>query len=109
MIKRIDETLKSEHEQFDDLRKLVEEKIDEFYEGSLTEKEQEGIHIIQEIEGKLLQAISVHESLFTEKQKTQNIMSESLESSIIHAFSVHLDFENEILRELIETLLQKKY
>ena len=85
------------------MKKLVEEKIDEFYEGSLTEKEQEGIHIIQEIEGKLLQAISVHESLFTEKQKTQNIMSESLESSIIHAFSVHLDFEQEILRELVET------
>ncbi|PHC83062.1 hypothetical protein COF42_25355 [Bacillus wiedmannii] len=103
MIKRIDETLKAEREQFDDLKKLVEEKIDEFYEGSLTEKEQEGIHIIQEIEGKLLQAISVHESLFTEKQKTQNIMSESLESSIIHAFSVHLDFEQEILREVIET------
>ncbi|MGM3052548.1 hypothetical protein ACS2UY_27045, partial [Bacillus cereus group sp. BC306] len=35
MIKRIDETLKSEHEQFDNLKKLVEEKIDEFYEGSL--------------------------------------------------------------------------
>ena len=47
---------------------MVEEKIDEFYEGSLTEKEQEGIHIIQEIEGELLQVISVYESLFTEKQ-----------------------------------------
>lgn len=102
MIKRIDETLKTEREQFKDLQNLVEEKIDEYHEGRLTEKEQEGIHIIQEIEGKLLQAISLHESLFTEKQKTQNIMSESLESSIIHAFSVHLDFEQEILRELIE-------
>ncbi|MFP3636027.1 hypothetical protein [Bacillus sp. SIMBA_033] len=103
MIKRIDETLKTEREQFKDLQNLVEEKIDEYHEGRLTEKEQKGIHIIQEIEGKLLQAISLHESLFTEKQKTQNIMSESLESSIIHAFSVHLDFEQEILRELIET------
>ena len=103
MIKRINETLKTEKEQFDDLQNLVEEKIDEYHEGRLTEKEQEGIHIIQEIEGKLLQTINLHESLFTEKQKTQNIMSESLESSIIHAFSVHLDFDQEILRELIET------
>jgi hypothetical protein len=102
MLQRIDETLKTEKGQFHELQLLVEEKIDEYHEGRLTEKEQEGIHIIQDIEGKLLQAISLHESLFTEKQKTQNVMSESLESSIIHAFSVHLDFDQEILQSLIE-------
>ncbi|MFF2876143.1 hypothetical protein ACFVR2_07455 [Gottfriedia sp. NPDC057991] len=103
MLKQIHDTLKLERDQFRELQNLVEEKINEYHEGRLTEREAEGIHVIQEIGSKLNEAINLHESLFTEKQKTQNIMSDSLESSIVHAFSVYLDFEQEILNEIVES------
>ncbi|MNW47140.1 hypothetical protein D3C74_244620 [compost metagenome] len=95
--------MEREREMFRSLKGLVDEKLTSYYNGELTEKEEKGLDLIHEIHRKIQDAMSIHESLFEEKQRLQYAMTNALESLILHAFSVKLNFEREVLQEVVRT------
>jgi len=102
-LERFDKQLIQERETFQDLKQLVHQILDDYYSGQLSEKEEKGLDMIHEIERRLKRVIAHHESLFTEKQTLQRVMSESIEAILINAFQVKLNFEKEVVEEVLRT------
>ncbi|MCM3737885.1 hypothetical protein M3215_19380 [Bacillus cytotoxicus] len=100
-MQRVNEQTKRERKTFLELKQLVEDALNRYYNGELTKKEEKGIDAILEIDYRLKDVISLHLSLFTEKQKLQKVMTESVEALILQAFSVKLNFEKEVMGEIM--------
>ncbi|WP_242313893.1 hypothetical protein [Bacillus cereus group sp. BfR-BA-01355] len=100
-MKRVNEQTVRERTTFLELKHLVEDALHRYYKGELTKKEEKGIDTILQIDYRLTDVISLHESLFIEKQRLEKVMSESIEYLILNAFSVKLNFEKEVLGEIV--------
>jgi hypothetical protein len=96
-MERINEQLAREKAVFDELQELIEYTMGEYYEGKLSEKEEQAVEKIMKIRKRLLDVIHLHESLFTDKISVQNLMNHSIESMILTAFNTKVNFETEFL------------
>lgn len=99
-LERMNHQYKQEQRTFKDHKDLVKKVMTDYYEGKLTDKEAEGIHVIQQIDDRLLKVIRLHETMFAEKQKLQRVMSVSIERVLLNSFRTTINFEREIVEEV---------
>jgi len=100
-MERINEQLEREKRVFGELNELVDQTMEEYHSGNLTEKEEQAVEKIMKIKRRLMDVIHQHESLFTDKIRVQKLMNHSIESMILNAFSTRVNFETEFLYPVV--------
>jgi|LFRM01.2.fsa_nt_gb formate dehydrogenase maturation protein FdhE len=96
-MERINEQLSREKVVFRELKELIDYTMEEYYSGKLSEKEEQAVEKIMKVRTRLVEIISMHESLFTDKIRVQNLMNRSVESLILTAFNTKVNFETDFL------------
>ncbi|PGK52142.1 hypothetical protein CN918_30590 [Priestia megaterium] len=87
---------------FNEMNELVKDTMDKYYKGKLNDKVRQGIDIINEIDKRLNETISLHEELFKEKSVLRSLTHEVLSKNLFKGFGRAFNFEREVLQRSIE-------
>ncbi|SDC27386.1 MULTISPECIES: hypothetical protein [unclassified Candidatus Frackibacter] len=102
-MKRINEQLEREREMFYELKDLIDDTIEKHYSEHISN---EAIDKVMELKHKLIDVISLHESLFTDKLRIEKLMNDSIEAMILNAFNTQVNFETEFLEPAVRNDLE---
>lgn len=97
-MKRINDQLEREKELFYELKDLVAEVLEKYYSENI---ENEALDKVMELKNRLVEVISLHESLFTDKLRLERLMNDSMETMILNAFNTKVNFETEFLEPAV--------
>lgn len=98
----VNQQLEREKEIFVELQELIEYTLDQHYSGRLSTKEDDAIQKITQIQRKLREIIYEHDSLFRDKLRLQKTMTDALQSLILNAFDTRINFDTDILQQVIK-------
>ncbi len=101
-IERVNDQLEREKRVFAELKELIEFTLDEYHTGKLTAREEQAVEKIRKVYRKLIDIIHDHESLFTDKLRLQQLMYNSIESMILNTFNTKINFQTEILQQVVK-------
>jgi hypothetical protein len=88
---------------FYELKDLIEDTIEKHYSEHINN---EAIDKVMELKHKLIDVISLHESLFTDKLRIEKLMNDSIEAMILNAFNTKVNFETEFLEPAVRNDLE---
>lgn len=103
-LQRIEDLMKKEKEEFENLTILIEQTIEEFFSEN-EGKDEKTIHTAMEnimyIRENLKHSSYEHQKLFQTKQEVQKLMLVTLNNMVLNAFSTKINFEKEVLPKLV--------
>ncbi|MGM0508060.1 MAG: hypothetical protein ACQERZ_02720 [Fusobacteriota bacterium] len=97
-LEQINNQLVREKNIFYELRDLVEEALNKYYSNNFQKRD---ANKIMKLKNRLIDIMSLHETLFTDKLRIESLMNETIESMILNVFDTKLNFETEILESIV--------